>query len=276
MTLLGKIFTLCIFIASLFLMFVAMVVYATHRNWQQAFTDAKAQLQAKQQENANLEARYQNQVAKLSADSEAWEQQVRKLESELVTVRDLNQRTQLENDELRQERRAAESLVAATERNNESLTTEVVALRGTTQQSQAARDAAWIQTLKATTDLHVTAGELQSLQERSQQLIAQLAHYTSALVEAGIDPEADVVVQAYGEVSGIRRADGGQLVEITIGYDDGVRKGHTVEIFRGELYLGRASIIDVDPDRSVGRVLREFQQGQIQEGDRVATKLRGI
>jgi hypothetical protein len=29
-----------------------------------------------------------------------------------------------------------------------------------------------------------------------------------------------------------------------------------------------------DPDRAVGRILREFQQGQIQENDDVATKLR--
>lgn len=276
MTLLGKIFTLCIFIASLFLMFVAMVVYATHRNWQEAYTDAQSKLQAKQQENANLEARYQNQVAKLNADTEAWKQQAAKLESEMVTVRKQNQDAQLELDQLRQERRAAEALVAATEQNNQSLTSEVVALRGATQESQAARDAAWIQTLRATTDLHVTGGELETLRERYQQLVAQLAQYTSALRERGIDPEAEVIVRADGQVSGIRRADGGQLVEITIGYDDGVRKGHTVEIFRGDRYLGRAEIISVDPDRSVGRVLRQFQQGQIVEGDSVATKLRGV
>ena len=47
-----------------------------------------------------------------------------------------------------------------------------------------------------------------------------------------------------------------------------------VEIFRGDRYLGRAEIMRADPDRAVGRILREFQQGQIQENDDVATKLR--
>ncbi|MEM9658885.1 MAG: 50S ribosomal protein L15, partial [Planctomycetota bacterium] len=54
----------------------------------------------------------------------------------------------------------------------------------------------------------------------------------------------------------------------------GVKKGQTVEVFRGTRYLGRAQILRSDPDRAVGRVIREFQQGQIQEGDDVATKLR--
>ena len=64
------------------------------------------------------------------------------------------------------------------------------------------------------------------------------------------------------------------MIEITVGADDGLRKGHTVEIFRGQRYLGRAVIIRTEPDRAVARVIRKFQQGPIQENDDVATKLR--
>jgi hypothetical protein len=64
------------------------------------------------------------------------------------------------------------------------------------------------------------------------------------------------------------------MIELTVGADDGLKKGHTVEIFRGERYLGRAEVIRTEPDRAVARIIRKFQQGQIQEGDHVATKLR--
>ena len=64
------------------------------------------------------------------------------------------------------------------------------------------------------------------------------------------------------------------MIEVTVGADDGLRKGDTLEIFRGQRYLGRAMIIQTEPDRSVARVIRKFQQGQIQENDHVATKLR--
>ena len=274
MTLLGKIFTLCIFIASLFLMFVAMTVYATHKNWQQAYTATNQKLQAAQAANAALETKYQNQIIELNADQQAALQQVRKLESELATVNDQNATTQSENDQLKVAQRDAIGLVAATEKNNESLTTEVVGLRGSIRDNQQARDEAVITTLKATSELHTTGMQLQTLTERSKQLIQQLATATSKLLESGLDPNADVVTRSEGQISATQRADGGQLIEITIGYDDGLRENQTVEVYRGDRYLGRAVILKTDPDRAVGRVLREFQQGQIQEGDRVATKLR--
>jgi hypothetical protein len=75
-------------------------------------------------------------------------------------------------------------------------------------------------------------------------------------------------------VSKVERKAGGQLVEVTIGADDGLKTGNTLEISRGAKYLGKIEIIQTSPDKSVGRVDRKFQQGQIQEGDRVATRIK--
>jgi hypothetical protein len=72
----------------------------------------------------------------------------------------------------------------------------------------------------------------------------------------------------------VRRAAGAQLVEVTIGADDGLKPGNTVEVFRGSKYLGRVEILQTSPDKSVGRVDRRFQQGRIEEGDRVATRIK--
>ncbi|HYO24348.1 MAG TPA: hypothetical protein VEQ85_05305 [Lacipirellulaceae bacterium] len=275
MSLLGKILTVGIAFASFALMIVAMFVYATHRNWRDDYTAVQKQLQEAQAANTSLETKYQNQIMLLNAEHEAAQQEVRKLESELATVAQQNATTQAEVDQLRADRSAATGLVAATEENNTRLTNEVVALRESIRESQAARDQSFATTLKATSELHTTAGQLQSIRERSEQLIKQLAQATSALLENNIDPAANVIAQARGVVNATRRAGGQQLVEISIGSDDGVRPGQTVEIFRGERYLGRARIVRSDPDRAVGEILREFQQGPIQQGDDVATKLSG-
>jgi hypothetical protein len=77
-----------------------------------------------------------------------------------------------------------------------------------------------------------------------------------------------------GLVSRVKQVAGAQLVEVTIGADDGLKQGNTVEVYRGDRYLGRLAILKTSPDRAVGRVDRRFQQGAIQEGDRVATRLR--
>ena len=274
MTLLGKIFTVCILIASLFLMFVAMVVYATHTNWKEAYDTLNDTLQTERAAKDELETKYTNQVNLLKAEQEAALQEVRKLETTRDQLVSENSAIQKTLDQLQQERRQQTELVKATEENNNRLTEEVANLRESIGASQVARDAAFVKTLKATSDLHFARGELQSTTERNEQLTDDLARVTANAREGGVDPQGTVVPRVRGLVSGARRAEGSQLIEITIGADDGVRKGQTVEVFRGQRYLGRAEIIKTEPDKAVGRVIREFQQGQIQEGDDVATKFR--
>jgi uncharacterized phage infection (PIP) family protein YhgE len=217
---------------------------------------------------------YGNQISQLKAEMEAAQQDVRKLESERVALVNQNATIQKEVDQLRVDRRAVEALVAATEENNNRLTEEVVKLRDSIRENQQARDEAFATTLKATSQLHTTAGDLQTTKERNEQLVQQVASLTRVIGENGLDPNEPVVDQVRGKISATRRADGGQLIEITVGVDDGIRPGGTVEIFRGDRYLGRAEILRAEPDKAVGRILREFQQGQIQEGDDVATKFR--
>jgi len=274
MNLLGKIFTVLILLAAFFVLVVSMFVYASHKNWQEAYQKLNTQYQEARATTDDLQSQYLAQIKQLKADQEAAQQEVRKLETERVVLVNQNATIQAEVDQLRRERRENEALVAATEENNNRLTEEVATLRQTIREHQQARDDAFTQVLKATSELHTTAGQLQQLQERNTQIVADLGTKTALLRENNIDPNAEVIPRVRGKVSGIRRSNGDQLIEITVGADDGIRPGHTVDVFRGTRYLGRAAIIRSDPDRAVGQLLREFQKGQIQEGDDVATKLR--
>jgi chromosome segregation ATPase len=271
---LGNYFIVAILIASLLLMLASMLVYSSHTNWRDAYQKLEQRRQDELAANEDLKSKYLNQISILESEKEAQEQEVRKLESERVSLVNENGTIQKENDQLRQERRRVEALVASTEENNNRLMDEVTALRASLRENQQARDEAFATTLQATSDLHVASGSLQQQKERNDQLLSQLSTATSALLENGIDPRAKVVPRVRGLISATRRSAGAQLIEITIGADDGVKPGHTIEVFRGDRYLGRAEILKADPDRAVGRVIREYQQGQIQEGDDVATKLR--
>jgi hypothetical protein len=82
-----------------------------------------------------------------------------------------------------------------------------------------------------------------------------------------------VTPKVEGFVSGISRRAGAQTIEITVGYDAGIRRNHTVEIFRGDRYVGRALILDTSPNRATARVIPEQTQFSLQEGDSVATRL---
>jgi hypothetical protein len=188
-----------------------------------------------------------------------------------------NTEMQAERDQLRQEQRDATAAVAATQANNDRLAADATNLRQQIRAEQLARDEAFKATLAATEELHQLRNEYETALKRSQELTSENAGMRQVMHSEGLDPNADpsgVVPTVDGVVSQIRRVAGGQLVELTIGSDDGLKEGNTVEVFRGDRYLGRLEIMRTSPDKSVARVDRRFQQGAIQEGDRVATRLK--
>jgi len=63
------------------------------------------------------------------------------------------------------------------------------------------------------------------------------------------------------------------LCEISVGSDDGVKKGHTLDVFRvtdkGAKYVGRIVVMKTSYDRAACRVDPKFQKLPLQRGDRV-------
>jgi len=276
MNLLGKFFIVSIAVAAIFMMAISMAVYTNHHNWRDEAKKLNTQLSEAKNKNEQLASSYRSLESQLSAEVEASQQEVRKLESERVELISQNTTKQTDLDQLRQQQRASTAAVASTQQNNEKLTAEVEVLRAEIRENQQARDEAVATTIRTTDESHQLLGKLSRLNERHVQLAQQLGEATSLLNENGIDaadPQA-AVPHVRGLVSATLRQAGSQLIEITIGSDDGLKPQQTIEIFRGERYLGRAEILRTEPDRAVGRVIRRFQQGQIQEGDDVATKLR--
>ena len=277
MNLLGKALVVAILVMSIVFMSFAMAVYSTHQNWhttadelQQNLTTAEGKLAANVAEHDRLESQLRGEI-------ESAQQQVRKLETERVALTGRIANSQSELEELRQERRDATASVAATQQNNQQLATEVTGLRGEIRTAQTDRDASFAATVAATEAAHQVRNELETTAERNQDLTQRVADMTTVMREEGLDPTTragEVKPKIDGFVSKVQRREGTMLVEITIGADDGLKKGHTVEIYRGDRYLGRIDILWTDPDRAVGRVDTNYQQGPIQEGDRVATRLK--
>ena len=280
---LGKVFVVLILIMSLVFMGLAMAVYATHKNWKEVIEGGpgtpglKKQLTDAEQRNQQLISQHNRRVEELEAEKEAADQQVRKLESERTGLVTRNQSIQAENDKLTQDIAQATAAVSATQSNNDKLAGEVTNLRQQIRTAQQARDAAFRETLESTEQLHQLIGKYEIAQERLQQLTQLNSGMRNVMQANDINPDTDpsgIVPTVDGVVSQIRRVPGDQLVEFTIGSDDGVKEGDTVIVYRGNRYLGRLAILETSPDKSVGRVERRYQQGQIQEGDRVATRLK--
>jgi hypothetical protein len=274
---LGKVFVVVILIMSLVFMGLSMAVYATHKNWKEVSDSLKTRLDQVTAEKDAANNLHNNKVLELEREKSSAVAQVAKLETELQTASANNLSIQAELDGLKQNQRDHIAAVASTQALNQNLTGEVNDLRTKIKSEQQTRDRMFKQTLDATEALHQQAGEYNSARERSEQLTKQVAGMTAVMRAGGIDPATEpgsVVPTVEGIVSQLRRTAGAQLVEVSIGADDGLKTGNTLEVSRGGKYLGRLEVIETSPDKSVGRVDRRFQQGQIQEGDRVATRIK--
>lgn len=277
MNLLGKILTVIIMLVSVLTMYFAVQVYATHKNWKKHSSQLQTQLNNERNKNSQLTNERDRLDNQLKSEETFRIQEVSKLVSEREQLIAQNSTLQQDLDQLRQQSRSNTAALASTQANNEKLAAEVQTLRDDIKENQQARDEAVASAVQVTDELHQAQGKLTLVTERNAQLAQRLGNSTSLLRENGIDPNTEpdaIIPMIRGVVSAMHRTAGTQLIEITIGADDGLKKGHTVEVYRGERYLGRAEIMRTEPDRAVGRILRRFQQGQIQENDNVATRLR--
>ena len=81
----------------------------------------------------------------------------------------------------------------------------------------------------------------------------------------------DVPPALRGKVLAVNQND---LLEVSLGSDDGLRAGNTLEVFRGSSYLGRVQVLTTQSDRAVAKVLPDYKKGVIQKGDDVATRFK--
>jgi hypothetical protein len=274
---LGKVFVVVILIMSLVFMGLSMAVYATHKNWKEVSEKLNKEVTQLKAEKESETSAHNRVVEDLTRERDTEKAQVIKAEAESKQLTEHNTQIQTELDGLKQNQREHIAAVASTQAINQTLAGEVGDLRQKIRGEQQTRDRVFKQALDATEQLNQAAGEYQSARERSDQLTKQVAGMTTVMKEKGIDPATDptgVVPAVEGVVSGMKLAGGSQLVEVTIGSDDGLKTGNTLEVSRGDKYLGRLEVIQTSPDKAVARVDRTFQQGQIQEGDRVATRIK--
>jgi hypothetical protein len=73
----------------------------------------------------------------------------------------------------------------------------------------------------------------------------------------------------------VMRSDETGLMQISLGSDDGLQRGHTLELFRlnPAAYLGRVKIIEVNPKDAVAQPVGQLN-GKPGKGDKVASQIR--
>lgn len=283
MTLLGKIFTVAIFVMSLVFMSFSVVVFATHRNWKMLVTNPTPtatyglglmhQLKNERETNVNLRSELDQLNKQAAIEKTARRHAIGALETRLASVQQLltEREAQLRTLQVTESESAEALNVAMT--TVEALRSAVDTLRDEVRMTQADRDQQFARVVSLTDRLQAAMGTQRTLQERSQQLVAQVSDMKRVIDAAGVDVDMDtdaVPPVLDGLVTAVGQSN---LIEVSLGSDDGLRVGHRLELFRDNNYLGHAVVVKTDPNRAVAQIDERTQRGMIRVRDRVATRL---
>lgn len=280
MTLVGKIFTVLIFIMSLVFMSFAVMVFATHQNWRDLVksTDSskpglERRLELKTAELTAAKGEHERTKQQLALEQASRRQALAALQTRITTAeatvaqqeKELNDKIAALNQESEANKIAQNRLTA--------LEAEVATLRKETQLAQLDRDTQFSKVVELTDRLNQDEVKRQALEERSNQLNAQLAQMSMVMRAHGLTKDSLVAQLEPIGLNGIVLVVGDKdLIEISVGKDDGLREGHIMEVYRGDTYLGQIKIMKVAPDRSVGQINKDLKRGQVRKGDHVTTK----
>jgi hypothetical protein len=271
MNLFGKIFTLLIFFLSITFLVLAVMVGASHRNWKEIATKNAELARSAETRLSAAQSASDDAAKKLNAEQVARQQQLSQLFAENQLAQTALDNAVRENRVVTEQnaRLAAELNVSNTrlvdqdkqvedlKNRNKSLIDDIAAQRATV--------------VAMTNEQYRLQADLDEKTQMSSSLAGQLATKIRIMKANGLTDQsltADIPRQVEGVVT--RYEDG--FIAISLGTDDGLREDHNIDIYRGKRYVGRAVVTTTEHNKSAARLLDEFTQTVVREGDYVTTK----
>jgi chromosome segregation ATPase len=282
MTYVGKILVIVIMAFSLIFLGITTVAFSTARNWRTAteeqqkkvrelskkLTDSQAAVDAAKKDldaaQGNYDALSKQQLARI----ELLEKETASQQQQITQARDEVQKAQSN---------ANTALVEAEARRNE--TTQ---LRDKKAAVEKQANEFKIKQAELFDRIRELERVLETANKNNADLRDRVAKFSTLLRQNNISDDISRVTgleSAKPVVGEVKRVDpSNRRVEITIGSDDGLVVGHELFLYRQKPrpeYLGKITIISVEPDQAVGRVNGTTYQGKkILEGDLVSSTIK--
>lgn len=285
MNLIGKILVVLQVALSICFMAFAGAVYTSQTKWKTAYDSQTSALQTAQSEFQNEQESFEQQVTALTTELETQTQRADDLQGKNGKLQADIQR--LENDvqqaNIERTRQRALAEIAGEEANTRN---------DEARKMRAMNEALHKQVSELTDQVRLLDDRLYTQQrinketkQKYDSLLAQAATLREELRRNELEDDPEKLARratpppvVEGVVLATRQSkeNGSELVEITLGSDDGLAYGHSLYVYRPSgkgKYLGQISIVHLEPDRAVGRVDPLTKNGVIERGDNVTTRL---
>ena len=273
MNLLGKLLIVLIFIGSIGLATTTIVLYATHTNW-------KVRAEELDKKKKELDQNFKDLQNEKQAMIDALTREIKRQADRILTMKGEVDRMTAENDE-------AEKKLAELELKLEDQVAVVQASLDTAERLRARLDGASKALLESQNEWVAMSTELIKKMDEANSLAMQLTNTQTMAAQLAKDYKNAVeVLRIHGlkddpalyskqPPAGVRgnitavRQDGN--VQISIGSDSGLVKGHQLDVIRERngipSYIGKIEITNTTQDQASAAIMREFRQGTIQIGD---------
>ena len=275
MNLLGKLLIVLIFVGSIMLASFSVVLYATHTNWRERADKLQQDLQKKERDFNDLRKQRDDMEAALKLEKDRQASSVTALSN---TVSQLTQENEEAKNKLATLERERSVAVAESQTSHETAERLRIRLDGV---SKALLDSQndWVSMstdlVKKTDEAHGLAIQLATYQSTAAQLAQDYKNAMDVLRIHGLvpDPVAYSTQPPAGTRGSVTEVRPGRNVEISIGSDSGIVKGHQLDVVRNRegrsSYIGKVEVTNTAPDRAVAKEMPEFRRGVVQTGDEV-------
>ena len=289
MTFVGRLLIVVQLVLSICFMAFAGAVFSVQQNWKAKSVSLEEDLAKSKTEFQDLDQEFSRYKDEMTAKLQNEENRANSAENE---ARILTQQLQAKTAELDTTKtsldteRALAAIAGEEARERRKEAEEQRRING---QLQKDLDELVVRNRSLMDELFNLQNEQKSLLAKHEQILGHVAFLEKVVRVNGLDTDPKKYLSeetppplVVGQVLATKKdaGNGQELVEISIGSDDGLLKGHKVYVYRlaraeGERprFLGQLRIDLVTPDRAVGSVVERAKNGVIEKGDNVSTKL---
>ncbi|HAH47344.1 hypothetical protein [Gimesia sp.] len=290
MSFVGKVLVVVQVVLSVCFMGFAGAVFTAQNNWRNESLKLKDNVASLQKSMNELESEFNNEKTEMTkelnkAQSEA---ETAKAANEALLAQTKTLQTQLDTARVERDTSVAQAETTGEEakfRRQESDRQRVVnkSLHDTVNELRAK--------IKGLEDTIFT----QSIREKNlvakhTKVVEELNYLNKIVANLGIDPQDPAIAGMQSPPPAVEgliintkkdKRNGTRFVEVSLGSDDGLSKGHQLFVYRfgteangnRPKYLGKIELVYVDPDKAVGTVIDAAKNGVIEKGDHVNSKL---
>jgi len=287
MTFVGKILVVVQLMLSICFMAFAGAVYTSQLNWRDEAVSLRQQVESLQREMQQKQAEFDQQLKVKEDRALEAEGQLQAARGDAEDYKRMLDAKQQLLDAANTALAEQTKLATIAEEQAQAAQRESETLLGINDELIAAKNRLNAERLKLKDDVFSLERKVALVSERYEGVLDQVATLTNILRSSGLstDPDdypnldstpAPIVEGKVLNIARSERAGGSEFVDVSLGSDDGLRRGHSMFIYRdtdGGKYLGKIILTDVSADRAVGRVVQKPKNGTIERGDNVTTKL---